>query len=61
MVKTNQPIHPEVVAEEGVKLLLYGKGKKIVGYMNWFLSNLPSITPYFLMMKIKKNLAGKSL
>ncbi|KQS91698.1 SDR family oxidoreductase [Chryseobacterium sp. Leaf394] len=61
MVRTNKPVHPEVVAEEGVKLLLNGKGKKIVGSMNWFLSNLPRITPDFLMMKIKKNLAGKSL
>lgn len=57
MMKSNKPVHPEVVAEEGVKLLLYGKGKKIVGSMNWFLSNLPRITPDFVMMKIKKNLA----
>lgn len=60
MMKTNKPIHPEIVAEEGVKLLLQGKGKKIVGRMNWFLSNLPRITPDSIMMKIKKNLASKS-
>ncbi|WP_288243851.1 SDR family oxidoreductase [uncultured Chryseobacterium sp.] len=60
MMKTNKPVHPEVVADEGVKLLLNGKGKKIVGFMNWFLSNLPRITPDFLMMKIKKNLAKQA-
>lgn len=60
MMKSNKPVHPEVVAEEGVKLLLKGKGKKIVGFMNWFLSNLPRVTPDFLMMKIKKNLAKQA-
>jgi len=60
MMKSNKPVHPEVVAEAGVKLLLNGKGKKIVGFMNWFLSNLPRVTPDFLMMKIKKNLASKA-
>ena len=35
-----------------------GKGKKIVGFMNWFLSNLPRVTPDKIMMKIKKNLAS---
>jgi short-subunit dehydrogenase len=59
MMKTNKPIHPEVVAEAGVKLLLNGKGKKIVGFMNWFLSNVPRVTPDFLMMKIKKNLSSQ--
>ena len=59
MMKSNKPVKPEVVAKEGVKLLLYGKGKKIVGFMNWFLSNIPRVTPDFLMMKIKKNLAAK--
>lgn len=60
MVRTNKPVHPDVAAEEGIKLLLDGKGKKIVGSMNWFLSNLPRLMPDFLMMKIKKNLASKS-
>lgn len=60
MIKSNKPVHPEEVAEAGVKLLLHGKGKKIVGSMNWFLSNLPRITPDFFMMKIKKSLAGQN-
>ncbi|MCD1117617.1 SDR family NAD(P)-dependent oxidoreductase [Chryseobacterium turcicum] len=59
MVKTNKPVHPEVVAEAGVKLLLNGKGKKVVGFMNWFLSNVPRVTPDFLMMKVKKNLSSQ--
>lgn len=59
MMKSNKPVKPEIVAKEGVKLLLYGKGKKIVGFMNWFLSNVPRVTPDFLMMKIKKNLSAK--
>jgi short-subunit dehydrogenase len=58
--KTNQPIHPAVVARAGVDLLLKGSGKKIVGFNNWFISNLPRITPDFLMMKIKKKLASKN-
>jgi len=60
MMKSNKPVHPEVVAEEGVKLLLNGKGKKIVGSMNWFLSNLPRVTTDSMMMKIKKKLASKA-
>jgi short-subunit dehydrogenase len=59
MMKTNKPVHPEVVAEAGVKLLLNGKGKKVVGFMNWFLSNVPRVTPDFLMMRIKKNLSSQ--
>jgi len=59
MMKTNKPVHPEVVAKAGVKLLLNGKGKKIVGSMNWFLSNLPRITPDVLMMKIKRKLSSQ--
>ncbi|MCU0374455.1 MAG: SDR family oxidoreductase [Chitinophagaceae bacterium] len=54
----NRPVPPEVVARAGTKLLLYGKGKKIVGWNNWFISNLPRITPDSLMMKIKKYLAS---
>lgn len=54
----NKPMPAEVVAEAGVELFLNGKGKKIVGFMNWFLSNLPRITPDGIMMKIKKNLAS---
>jgi uncharacterized protein len=58
--KTNKPILPETVAKAGVKLLLSGKGKTIVGFNNWFISNLPRITPDNIMMKIKKNLASQS-
>ena len=57
--KTNKPVLPEIVAQEGVKLLLNTKTKKIVGFTNWFISNLPRVTPDFIMMKIKKNLASQ--
>jgi short-subunit dehydrogenase len=57
--KTNKPVHPEFVAKEGIKLLFNTKSKKIVGFSNWFISNLPRITPDFIMMKIKKNLASQ--
>jgi uncharacterized protein len=56
-MRTNKPMSASVVAEAGIKLLLHGKGKKIVGFNNWFISNLPRFTPDFIMMKIKKNLA----
>jgi uncharacterized protein len=46
------------VAKVGVELLLHGKGKKIVGFQNWFISNLPRVTPDVVMMKIKKKLAS---
>lgn len=54
----NKPMLAKDVAEAGVKLLLQGKGKKIVGFNNWFISNLPRVTPDLLMMKIKKSLAS---
>jgi short-subunit dehydrogenase len=57
--KANKPVHPKIVAEQGVKLLLKGKGKKVVGFNNWFISNLPRFTPDGIMMKIKKNLASQ--
>lgn len=57
--KSNKPVHPIVVAKEGVKLLLNGKGKKIVGFQTWFVSNLPRVTPDVIMMKIKKQLASQ--
>ncbi len=57
--KANKPVHPKVVAEAGVKLLLNGKGKKLIGFNNWFISNLPRFTPDGIMMKIKKNLASQ--
>jgi short-subunit dehydrogenase len=58
-MKANKPMSAEIVAKVGVDLFLNKKGKKIVGRMNWFLSNLPRITPDKLMMKIKKNLASQ--
>jgi uncharacterized protein len=57
-MSANKPMPATVVAKAGVELFLNGKGKKIVGLMNWFLSNLPRVTPDKLMMKIKKNLAS---
>jgi uncharacterized protein len=57
-MNTNKPMPVEVVAKAGVELFLYGKGKKIVGFKNWFISNLPRITPDVIMMKIKTNLAS---
>ncbi len=57
-MKANKPMQVEVVAKAGVELFLNKKGKKIVGFKNWFLSNLPRVTPDKLMMKIKKNLAS---
>jgi short-subunit dehydrogenase len=57
-MSANKPMPAEVVAKAGVELFLNGNSKKVVGFMNWFLSNLPRITPDILMMKIKKNLAS---
>jgi uncharacterized protein len=57
-MSANKPMPADQVAKAGVKLFLYGKDKKIVGSMNWILSNLPRITPDKIMMKIKKNLAS---
>ena len=57
--KANKPVHPQVVAKAGVELFLSKKGKKIVGFNNWFISNLPRVTPDFIMMKIKKKLASQ--
>jgi short-subunit dehydrogenase len=58
LYKSSKPMHPKVVAEQGVKHLLHGKGKKVVGFQNWFNSKLPSFVPDNMMMKIKKNLAS---
>ncbi len=57
-MSANKPMPAAIVAKAGVALFLNGNGKKIVGFMNWFLSNLPRVTPDKLMMKIKKNLAS---
>jgi short-subunit dehydrogenase len=53
-----KPMPVKIVAKEGVELFLNGKGKKIVGLMNWFISNLPRVTPDKIMMTIKKKLAS---
>jgi len=58
-MSTNKPMPAKDVAAAGVNLLLDGKGKKVVGFNNWFISNLPRITPGSIMMKIKKNLASQ--
>lgn len=58
-MSANKPMSADIVAKAGVELFLNGKGKKIVGMMNWVLSNLHRVTPDFIMMKIKKHLAGK--
>jgi len=57
--KSNKPISPKIVAKEGVDLLLNGTGKKIVGFNNWFIAQLPRITPSSILMKIKKKLASQ--
>jgi short-subunit dehydrogenase len=57
-MNANKPMSAEKVARAGVELFLNGSGKKVVGFTNWFLSNLPRVTPDILMMKIKKKLAS---
>jgi uncharacterized protein len=59
LLKSNKPTPVKTVATEGVKLLLHGKGKKIVGFQNRFNSILAKIVPSAVMMKIKKNLASQ--
>jgi short-subunit dehydrogenase len=55
----NKPMPAATVAAAAMKLLQKGSGKKIPGFNNWFISNLPRVTPDYLMMKIKKHLASK--
>ncbi len=57
--KANKPLPAETVADKAVKFLLKGKGKLIVGFNNWFIANLPRITPGSIMMRIKKQLASQ--
>jgi len=57
LVKSNKPTPVKTVATEGVKLLLHGKGKKIVGFQNRFNSILAGILPDPVMMKVKMKLA----
>ncbi|MNT97282.1 hypothetical protein D3C72_2395720 [compost metagenome] len=63
MASTNlhktKAMHPEKVAEIGVKHLLEGKGKKVTGFQNWFNTKLPNFVPDNMMMKIKKGLASQ--
>ncbi|MFA6152105.1 MAG: SDR family oxidoreductase [Chitinophagaceae bacterium] len=54
-----KPMHPKEVALKGVEHLLYGKGKNVVGFQNWFNSKLPNFVPDSIMMKIKKGLASQ--
>ncbi|MFA6058729.1 MAG: SDR family oxidoreductase [Taibaiella sp.] len=54
-----KPMHPKDVAVQGVKHLLEGSGKKVVGFQNWFNSKLPNFVPDGIMMKIKKGLASQ--
>ena len=58
LLKSNKPTPVKTVATEGVKLLLHGKGKKIVGFQNRFNSILAGILPDPVMMKIKMKLAS---
>jgi short-subunit dehydrogenase len=58
-MNTNKPVNAKDVAAAGIRLLLEGKGKKLVGFNNWFISNLPRFTPDRWMMRIKKHLASK--
>lgn len=58
LVKSNKPTPVKTVATEGVKLLLHGKGKKIIGFQNRFNSILAGILPDAVMMKIKMKLAS---
>jgi len=58
LLKSNKPTPVKTVAAEGVKLLLHGKGKKIIGFQNRFNSILAGILPDWVMMKIKMKLAS---
>jgi short-subunit dehydrogenase len=54
----NKPMQPKAVAARGVEHLLSGKGKKVIGFQNWFNSKLSGFMPDGIMMKIKKHLAS---
>jgi short-subunit dehydrogenase len=56
---SNKPIPAQDAAKIAVKHLLQGKGTKMVGFSNWFISKLPNFTPGGIMMKIKKKLASQ--
>jgi len=58
IMKSQKATPVKTVATAGVNLLLYGKGKKIVGFQNRFNSILAKILPGDAMMKVKKKLAS---
>jgi short-subunit dehydrogenase len=58
LLKSNKPTPVKTVASQGVKLLLHGKGKKIIGFQNRFNSILASILPDQVMMNMKLKLAS---
>jgi short-subunit dehydrogenase len=57
--KTNKPVEASFVAKVAIRHLLHGKGNKVIGFNNWFISNLPRVTPDSIMVKIKKSLASQ--
>jgi uncharacterized protein len=58
LVKSGKPASVETVAAEGVKLLLHGKGKKIVGFQNRLNAVVAALLPERVMIKIKMKLAS---
>lgn len=54
----NPPTSAAAVATAAVALLQSRSPRRIVGFGNWFLSNLPRITPDNLMTRIKHHLAS---
>ncbi|WP_375586849.1 SDR family NAD(P)-dependent oxidoreductase [Flagellimonas aurea] len=58
LLKSTKPMPVKTVAEAGVKLLLHGKGKRIVGFQNRFNAVLAKLLPSAAMMKVKKKLAS---
>jgi len=57
--KANKPMNAEKAAAIISRHFLRGKGNKHIGLNNWFISNLPRITPDGIMMSIKHNLASQ--
>jgi uncharacterized protein len=57
-MSANKLVPANVVDKTGVDLFLIGRGKKIVRFMNWLLTNFPRVTLDFVIMKIKKNFAN---
>lgn len=58
MLKFTNPTPVKTVAMAGVELLLFGKGKRIVGFQNRFNAVLAKILPDAVMMKVKKKLSS---